>query len=82
MDQSFAFCIPWKVLNHLLPYLNTTTTERSTYWHIRVGQNEKSGYYLLISKKEQDLPLHDYILDVTAKTVALGQKNSGEAGAN
>ena len=34
MDQSFAFCIPWQILNPLLAFLNTTTTERSTYWHI------------------------------------------------
>jgi hypothetical protein len=50
MDQSFAFCIPWAILNPLLPYLNTTTTERSTYWHIHIGEDEDSGYYLLVSK--------------------------------
>ena len=70
MDQSFAFSIPWTILNPLLPYLNTTTTERSTYWHIHVGEDEKSGYYLLVSKKDQNLPLRDYVTDVAPKMVA------------
>jgi hypothetical protein len=69
MDQRFAFSIPWSVLNPLLPYLNTTTTERSTYWHIHIGEDEKSGYYLLVSKKDEDLPLSDYVIDVTPKIV-------------
>jgi hypothetical protein len=69
MDQSFAFCIPWEILSPLLPYLNTTTTERSTCWHIHIGEEKDSGYYLLVSKKEQDLPLGGYILDVSPKTI-------------
>ena len=70
MDQSFAFYIPWTILNPLLPYLNTTTTERSTYWHIHVGEDEKSGYYLLVSKKDRNLPLRDYVTDAAPKMVA------------
>ena len=67
MDQPFAFCIPWAILNPLLPYLNTTTTERSTYWHIHVGEDKGSGYYMLVSKREEDLPLRDYITDAFRK---------------
>jgi hypothetical protein len=70
MDQSFAFGIPWKILNPLLPFLNTTTTERSTYWHIHIGEDKQYGYYLLVSKKEDDLQLKKYILNVTPKTMA------------
>jgi hypothetical protein len=70
MDQRFAFSIPWNVLNPLLPYLNTTTTERSTYWHIHIGEDEKSRYYLLVSKKDEDLPLSDYVVDVAPKIVS------------
>jgi hypothetical protein len=74
MDQPFAFSIPWSVLNPLLPYLNTTTTERSTYWHIHIGEDEESGYYLLVSKKDEDLPLRDYVVDVTPKIVTTAQE--------
>jgi hypothetical protein len=73
MDQQFAFSIPWGILNPLLPYLNTTTTERSTYWHIHIGQDETSGYYLLVSKKDDDLPLRDYIVDAPPKSAATGR---------
>ena len=69
MDQSFAFCIPWDILTPLLPYLNTTTTERGTYWHIHIGEDKTSGYYMLVSKREQDLPLGEYILQVAPKVV-------------
>ena len=70
MDQSFAFSIPWSVLNPLLPYLNTTATERGTYWHIHIGENKTIGYYLLVSKKDDDLPISKFIQDVTPKTLA------------
>jgi hypothetical protein len=72
MDQSFAFCIPWDILNSTLPYLNTTTTERSTYWHIHIGEDKEVGYYLLVSKREQDLPLNNYILKVVPKVATAG----------
>lgn len=72
MDQSFAFCIPWDVLHPVLPYLNTTTTKRSTYWHIHIGEDVDAGYYLLLSKREQNFPLSSYILDVAPKTTTAG----------
>ena len=62
MDESFAFCIPWNILNPLLPYLNTTKTERGTYWHIHVGEDKGGEYYLVVPKKEEDLPLTNFIL--------------------
>jgi hypothetical protein len=77
MDQSFAFSIPWEILNPLLPYLNTTTTDRSTYWHIHIGEDMESGYYLVVSKKEHDLPLRSYIQDVTPKLITAGGKGTG-----
>jgi len=36
MDLNHAFAIPLEVLRDNLPHLNTTTTERSTYWHIHL----------------------------------------------
>jgi hypothetical protein len=62
MDQAFAFCIPWKILSPLLPYLNTTTTERETYWHIHIGEDKGGEYYLVIPKRQEDLPLTNFIL--------------------
>ena len=64
MDQSFAFCIPWNILNPLLPYLNTTTTERGTYWHIHIGEDKGSGYYFVVPKQEKDLPLNNFVLNI------------------
>ena len=74
MDQKFCFSIPWNILSPLLPYLNTTTTERSTYWHIHIGEDEELGYYLLVSKEDENLPLRDYVYDVTPKIGTASQE--------
>jgi hypothetical protein len=76
MDKSFAFCIPWEILNPLLPYLNTTTAERSTYWHIHIREDKDSDYYMLVSKKDLDLPLGKYIINATPKLITAAAKGA------
>ena len=62
MDQEYAFRIPWKILHPILPYLNTTTTDRNTYWHIHVVDYPESGYSLQLPKKDSSLSLKEYII--------------------
>jgi hypothetical protein len=57
MDLTFAFAIPWQTIHPLLPSLNTTTTERSTYWHLHIVEFETDAYALLLPKKEDHIPL-------------------------
>lgn len=60
MDIAGAFAIPWSVIHSVLPNLNTTTTERSTYWHIHVAEPKPNSYALLLPKKSSQLPLDEY----------------------
>jgi hypothetical protein len=62
MDIAGAFAIPWNVIHSVLPYLNTTTTDRSTYWHIHVAEPKSNSYALLLPKKPSQLPLDEYRL--------------------
>ena len=62
MDLSEAFAIPLKVLRSHLDALNTTTTERSTYWHIHLVETEQAGYALLLPKQSRQLPLNEFRL--------------------
>jgi hypothetical protein len=66
MDLPFAFVLPLKVLRSNLDALNTTTTERSTYWHIHLSETEPGDYALLLPKRSQQLPLAAYKLDLTS----------------
>src|SRR5690606_26065017 len=51
MDLSVAYAIPLKVLSSQLSALNTTTTARSTYWHIHLVEDDASSHALLLPKK-------------------------------
>jgi hypothetical protein len=64
MDLSQAFAIPLKILRPHLDALNTTTTERSTYWHIHLVETEQGGYALLLPKQSRQLPLNEFRLDL------------------
>jgi hypothetical protein len=57
MDLEFAFAIPRSTIHPLLPALNTTTTERSTYWHLHIVEVEPEAYALLLPKESDHLPL-------------------------
>jgi hypothetical protein len=64
MDLSVAFSIPWRVLNPLLPALNTTTTDRGTYWHVHIAENAPGTYSLLLPKEGRSLPLAEFALSL------------------
>jgi hypothetical protein len=60
MDLSEAFAIPLKILHSHLGALNTTTTERSTYWHVHLVETEQAGYALLLPKQSRQLPVNEF----------------------
>jgi hypothetical protein len=64
MDLSFAFAMPLKIIRTNLDALNTTTTERSTYWHIHLVETDKSDYALLLPKRSRQLALGEYRLEL------------------
>jgi hypothetical protein len=64
MDLSFAFAIPLKVLRENLNALHTTTTERSTYWHIHLVEMQSGDYAMLLPKRSHQLRLTEYRIDI------------------
>jgi hypothetical protein len=60
MDLPEAFAIPWDTIHPLLPALNTTTTERSTYWHLHIVESDADVYALLLPKRSDKLLLESY----------------------
>jgi hypothetical protein len=60
MDLPFAFSIPWKKFHLLLDALNTTTTERGTYWHLHLTEIETGAYALMLPKRGETLPLREF----------------------
>lgn len=60
MDLPFAFAVPWNTMHTLLPALNTTTTERSTYWHLHIVEIEPDVYALLLPKRSDNIPLSGF----------------------
>jgi len=64
MDLSIAFAIPLKVLRANLDALNTTTTPRSTYWHIHLVETDRKGYALLLPKKAKQLSVDEFRVDL------------------
>jgi hypothetical protein len=57
MDLNHAFAIPLDVLRGNLPNLNTTTTERSTYWHIHLVDTADGKIALQLPKISKQLSL-------------------------
>jgi hypothetical protein len=66
MDVPAAFAIPWKIIHSVLPDLNTTTTSRSTYWHIHVAEPKPNSYALLLPKRSTQLPLDEHRINLLA----------------
>jgi hypothetical protein len=60
MDLPHAFAIPLDVMRNNLSALNTTTTERSTYWHIHLVQRDDGSIALQLPKASKQLPLEDF----------------------
>jgi hypothetical protein len=64
MDLQFAFSIPWNTINRLLPLLNTTTTERYTYWHLHIVEVQPDVSALLLPRQEDNLLLAPFKLQL------------------
>jgi hypothetical protein len=64
MDLSQAFAIPLKVVQQVLPDLNTTETERGVYWHIHIVQDASSDFELLVPKRSTNVNLSSYLVDL------------------
>ncbi|RXH32640.1 hypothetical protein [Bradyrhizobium zhanjiangense] len=60
MDLNFAYAIPLDILRKNLSALNTTTTERSTYWHIHLSETSNGLIALQLPKSSRQLPLDDF----------------------
>jgi hypothetical protein len=60
MDLPFAFLIPRKAISGALPALNTTTTDKGTYWHIHVVESRPGEYALLLPKEGRALQLDSF----------------------
>lgn len=60
MDLPYAYAIPLDVLREHLAELNTTTTERSTYWHIHLVELGNGAIALQLPKVSRQLPLDAY----------------------
>jgi hypothetical protein len=60
MDLPHAFAIPLEILRKNLPALNTTTTERSTYWHIHLVETAIGSIALQLPKLSRQLPLDEF----------------------
>lgn len=66
MDQGFAYAVPRNVIHPLLPALNTTTTDRYTYWHLHIVEVEPGVHALLVPKQEDNLLLAPYKIALEA----------------
>jgi hypothetical protein len=64
MDLPQAFAIPIKIIQELLPDLNTTETERGEYWHLHIVQGTKGGLEMIIPKRSTNLELSPYIVEL------------------
>lgn len=64
MDLAHAYAIPLNILRENLPALNTTTTVRSTYWHIHLVEQVQGTLALLLPKTSQQLSLKDFIVSL------------------
>lgn len=64
MDLPFAFSIPWNTLSPLLPFLNTTITDRGSYWHIHLVESAPGPFSLLLPKEGRSLPLERFRVDL------------------
>jgi hypothetical protein len=60
MDLNFAFAIPRAILFPHLGSLNTTTTDRSTYWHLHITEPNLGEYALLLPREPKNLLLNEY----------------------
>ena len=64
MDLEIAFSIPHAIVEGVLPYLNTTDTDKGKYWHIHITGGEDSGFEIMLPKHSDNLKISDYKLSL------------------
>jgi hypothetical protein len=64
-DQPFTFALPWRVIHSVLDALNTTTTDRSTYWHLNVSEPRPEKFALQLPKRSSSLPLDEFRIPIS-----------------
>jgi len=64
MDLDVAFAIPLAVVTKNLNALNTTTTNKKTYWHVHVVETDSGGYALLLPHEGAQLPLDQFQISI------------------
>jgi hypothetical protein len=64
MDLPYAFAIPIHIVREHLKTLNTTTTEKSTYWHVHLADSTR-GISLVLPNAGY-LDLSDFRLEISA----------------
>ncbi len=65
VDLNIAFAIPQKVLQPLLPNLNTTEKDDGTMkWHIKIVEEPSGDFFLWIPKQPDNLSLNGYIVQL------------------
>ena len=67
MDLPIAFAIPKDEIRAVLEYLNTTTVERGTYWHLHIVEVKPNEYELLIPKGSKNLSLSRFRIDLKSE---------------
>jgi hypothetical protein len=65
MDLDYAFAIPLDVLRSNLQHLNTTTTERSTYWHVHLVDMPDGKIALQLPKISKQLSLDAFRVSIS-----------------
>ena len=65
-DQPFAFAVPWTIIHGVLDKLNTTTTDRTTYWHINVAERPVGKFSLQLTRGASPVVLDDFRIPLTA----------------
>ena len=60
MDRAGAFALPWDLISSILSSLNTTTTEKSTYWHMHLIEPKPNEFSMLLPKESSTLSLNEY----------------------
>ncbi len=74
-DSSITYALPYKVINELLPYLNTTEKEDArTYWHIHIRAAENGSYEMLVPKRSSVLNLKPYEIVLNSSIPKQGAK--------
>jgi hypothetical protein len=67
LDSDVTYALPSKVIEELVPYLNTTENDDRVYWHIHLQPSDDLGYQLLVPKKGQKVSMKQFEIKLSAK---------------